>query len=332
MRIVVLGDGAWGTALSVLLAEKRHDTSLWTLFADQAEQMTRTRENALFLPGVALPANLQIISPASQGVGMFDIAVNAVPTQHIRAWIEGATPRLGTLRSVVSGAKGIEIDTLNRPSEILNELLAPERIAVLSGPSHAEEVSRGLPTTVVTASDDAEFAAEVQEIFSTATFRVYTSEDPLGVELAGALKNVIAIAAGICDGLGFGDNSKAALLTRGMVEIARLGEALGAHRATFAGLAGMGDLITTCFSPFGRNLTLGRAIGRGEKLSDVLERMAPVVAEGVPTARSARQLAGQLDVEMPITEEVNQVLFGDKPPRQAVVDLMQRDLKPEEDP
>lgn len=331
MKIVVIGDGAWSTTLAILLAKKDFDVSLWTLFPEHAGELRRTRENVKFLPGAALPDALEIISVDDGNAGPFDLAVMTVPTQYVRTWLEAARECVGKLPAVVSGTKGIENETLKRPTEIVAEMLAPESIAVLSGPSHAEEVSRGLPTTVVAASDDASLAKEIQQTFSTQRFRVYTSTDALGVELAGALKNVIAVAAGICDGLGFGDNSKAALLTRGLVEMARLGEARGAQRVTFSGLAGMGDLITTCFSPFGRNLAVGRALGAGEQLEDVLERMAPVVAEGVPTTRSVRQLAGRLDVEMPITEEVHRILFDGKSPLDGVSDLMQRELKPEQD-
>ncbi|HUU43330.1 MAG TPA: NAD(P)H-dependent glycerol-3-phosphate dehydrogenase [Planctomycetota bacterium] len=331
MKIVVIGDGAWSTTLAVLLAKKDFDVSLWTLFDEHAARLRRTRENVKFLPGVTLPHALEILSPESGSVGSFDLGVMVVPTQYIRTWLETARGCLGKLDTVVSGTKGIENGSLKRPTEIVAEMLAPSRIAVLSGPSHAEEVSRGLPTTVVAASDDPALAEDVQRTFSTDRFRVYTSTDTLGVELAGATKNVIAVAAGICDGLGFGDNSKAALLTRGLVEIARLGEALGAERATFAGLAGIGDLITTCYSPFGRNLAVGRALGKGERLDDVLERMAPVVAEGVPTTRSVREIARKRRVEMPITEEVHHILFDGKPPLAGVSDLMGRDLKPERD-
>lgn len=330
MKIIVIGDGAWGTALAALLANKGLDVSLWSAFPDYAEDIARTRENAKFLPGAAIPESIVVHSRDSGKVGPFDLAVAAVPTQYMRATLEGARGQLGPLPAVVSVAKGVENETLARPSEIIQAVLAPGRLAVLSGPSHAEEVSRGLPTTVVTASPDADFAGQIQQVFSTALFRVYTTEDVLGVELAGALKNVIAIAAGICDGLGFGDNSKAALLTRGLVEMARLGEVMGGRRSTFAGLAGMGDLITTCFSPFGRNLAVGQAVGKGEKLTGILARMEQV-AEGVATTRSARALARKHEVEMPITEEVYRVLFEEKPPRQAVSDLMQRGLRPEED-
>lgn len=330
MNILVIGDGAWGTTLAALLSRKGERVTLWSAFPEYAEILRRTRQNAKFLPGVAIPEAVRIVSRDSGALGPFDLAVAAVPTQFIRPTLEESAAQFGRPGAVVSVAKGIENETLERPTEILAEALAPKRLAVMSGPSHAEEVARDLPTTVVAASSDAAFAAEVQRAFSTERFRVYTSTDVAGVELAGALKNVIALAAGICDGLGFGDNSKAALLTRGLVEIARLGEALGARRSTFAGLAGMGDLITTCYSPFGRNLAVGRAVGKGEKLADILARMEQV-AEGVPTTRSAHSLARRLGVEMPITEQVYLILFENKSPRRGVVDLMQRELKPEED-
>jgi len=330
MKAIVIGDGAWGTTLAMLLAGKGLDVSLWSAFPDYAAELARTRENRKFLPGVAIPEGIRILSPDSPKAGPFDLAVAAVPTQFVHAALAAARHQIGLVPAALSVAKGVENDTLRRPSEIVHAVLQPQRLAVLSGPSHAEEVVRGLPTTVVTASDHREFAAEIQQVFSSGRFRVYTSDDLIGVELAGALKNVIAIAVGICDGLRFGDNAKAALITRGLVEIARLGEVMGARRSTFSGLAGMGDLITTCFSPFGRNLAVGQAIGRGEKLAAVLARMEQV-AEGVATARSARALASLHHVEMPISEEVYRVLFEDKPPKQAVSDLMQRGLKPEED-
>ncbi len=330
MNVLVIGDGAWGTTLATLLARKGNSTTLWSAFDDYAAQMSETRLNPKFLAGATIPDEVRIASVTSGPLGSYDLAVAAVPTQFIRPTLKRSGGQFGKLDAVVSVAKGIETTTLERPSEILMETLRPARIAVLSGPSHAEEVSRDLPTTVVAASPDEAFSRDVQRIFSTDRFRVYTSHDVVGVELSGALKNVIAIAAGICDGLGFGDNSKAALLTRGLVEIARLGEAMGAKRSTFAGLAGMGDLITTCYSPFGRNLAVGRAVGRGEKLKDVLSRMEQV-AEGVATTRAARSLAAKHGVEMPITEQVYRILFEDKSARQGVVDLMQRGLKPEED-
>jgi len=330
MRAIVIGDGAWGTTLAGLLSLKGLDVSLWSAFPDYAAELSRTRENRKFLPGVAIPERIEILSRDSRKQDPFDLAVAAVPTQYMRRVLGEVTSQLGEIPGVVSVAKGIENETLERPTEIVLDVLGGAKLAALSGPSHAEEVSRGLPTTVVAASSDAGFARHVQEIFSTDRFRVYTSDDVLGVELAGALKNVIAIAAGICEGLGFGDNSKAALLTRGLVEIARLGQAMGARRATFAGLAGMGDLITTCVSPFGRNLAVGQAVGKGRKLEQILDGMEQV-AEGVATTRSARALARRDKVEMPITEQVHQVLFEGKPPHQAVTDLMQRDLRPEED-
>jgi glycerol-3-phosphate dehydrogenase (NAD(P)+) len=330
MKAIVIGDGAWGTTLAMLLAGKGLDVSVWSAFPDYAKELARTRENRKFLPGIAIPENIRILSPSSPKTGPFDLAIAAVPTQFAHATLTAARHQIGLVAAVVSVAKGIENETLRRPGEIVHSVFQPQRLAVMSGPSHAEEVVRGLPTTVVAASEHGDFAKHIQQVFSSDRFRVYTSEDMVGVELAGALKNVIAIAAGICDGLRFGDNSKAALITRGLVEIGRLGEVMGARRSTFAGLAGMGDLITTCFSPFGRNLAVGQAIGRGEKLADILARMEQV-AEGVATTRSARALASLHHIEMPITEEVHRMLFEDKPPKQAVSDLMQRDLRPEED-
>lgn len=326
-KIAVLGDGGWGTALALLLFENGHDVRLWSAFADYAAEMASSRENTKFLPGVPLPGELLVTGDAAEAIDAVEIAVAAVPTQFMRATL-ARVAGAGAVPAVVSVAKGIERDSLSRPSEIVNDVLAPEKLAVLAGPSHAEEVARGLPASVVAASSDLAFAREVQEVFANGRLRVYANDDPLGVELCGAVKNIIAIAAGISDAVGFGDNAKSALLTRGLVEIARLGTALGAKESTFYGLAGVGDLITTSVSPHGRNRRLGMAIGEGKKLSQILEETEQV-AEGVPTTKAVLDLAAKHGVEMPITAEVYRILFEDKDPRQAVVDLMMRRLKDE---
>src|SRR5579871_2072576 len=261
----VLGSGAWGTTVALLLAQKpQHRVRLWCTRPESAAALRGRRENVRFLRGVALPETLELtddVRAATDGAALW---VAGIPTVYLRSTLERAgRPRPGAT-PVLSLAKGIEIDTFRRPTEILAELLGAERLAVLSGPSHAEEVSRGLPTSVVAASPDVELVREVQQWFSTDRFRVYGNPDVLGVELAGALKNVIAIAAGICDGLGFGDNAKAALLTRGIVEMARFGISLGADKETFFGLAGIGDLITTCSSIHGRNRRVGERLAKGE--------------------------------------------------------------------
>ncbi len=328
--IVILGDGGWGTALAVLLANQGHQVTLWSAFPEYARVLEDRRENVKFLPGIAIPERVTISAEDGLTLDGHDFAVAAIPTQYMRRGLERFRGASHPRRSMVSVAKGIENETLLRPSQIIQEVLGELPTVALSGPSHAEEVARGLPATVVAACADAELARSVQAAFTTNRFRVYTSADLLGVELAGATKNVIAIASGISDGLGLGDNAKAALLTRGLAEITRLGVALGAQQTTFSGLAGIGDLITTCSSPYSRNRRVGVAIGQGKKLSEVLASMA-TVAEGVATTKSVRMLARKQGVEMPITEDMYRVLFEDKDPLQVVTDLMSRRLRQETD-
>jgi len=327
-RVTVIGDGGWGTALSLLLLEQGNAVRLWGAFADYIEQMRRRRENARFLPGIPLPEPLELTARLPEAVDGAEVLVMAVPTQFMRRVLRrfGRCYRRGT--PIVSVAKGIENRTLLRPTQIIADVLGRTPVAALSGPSHAEEVARGLPATVTVASRSAALARRAQALFMADRFRVYTTTDVVGVELGGAVKNVVAIAAGICDGLGLGDNAKAALLTRGLAEMTRLGVALGARRHTFAGLAGIGDLITTCTSPFGRNRAVGVQIGQGKSLDEILAGMA-MVAEGVRTTRSVRALARRHQVELPITEQVYRVLFRRKDPRAAVRDLMRRAAKDE---
>jgi glycerol-3-phosphate dehydrogenase (NAD(P)+) len=290
--------------------------------------MERTRANPRFLPGVRLPPGLVVTGDAAEAFDGAVLVVSAVPTQFVRATWTGLAPALPRGVPLVSVSKGIEVATLEFPSRILAETAGPRRLAVLSGPSHAEEVARGLPAAVVAASRSPALARSVQALFGTDRFRVYRLADVTGVEFAGAAKNVVAIAAGICDGLGLGDSAKAALITRGAVEIARLGRALGARPATFYGLAGIGDLIVTCDSRHGRNRAVGERLGRGESLEAILGGMA-MVAEGVSTARALVRLTRRLGVEMPIATEVARVLFRGKDPRRAVTDLMVRAPKSE---
>ncbi len=316
-RIAVLGAGGWGTALAVIAAARGASVALWARRPEAADELRRTRQNATYLPGVPIPAAVEIVSGA---VPEADAYVCAVPTQHIRATLTKSS--VGN-RPLLSVSKGIEQGTLLRPSEILREIYAKARVTVLSGPSHAEEAARGLPTTVVAAARREKEAVAWQQLLSGGAFRVYTSNDPLGVELGGALKNVIAIAAGIGDGLKLGDNAKAALLSRGIVEMSRLGVALGARKQTFFGISGIGDLITTCTSEHGRNLRVGRQLGAGRKLEEVLGGMR-MVAEGVWTARAVCKLAAKHKVEMPICAEVHAMLHEGKPPRDALRSLMSR--------
>ena len=332
MNIGVIGAGGWGTTLAILLAEKEHRVGLWQFESEWVEQVIRTRENAVYLPGVRIPEAVLISSDLFDVVPDREMVVFAVPCQFARAVARNAGSMIAGTSVVVNVAKGIENETLKRMSEVLLEEvvgLRANRVAALSGPSHAEEVSRKIPTTVVAASTDQRTAEQVQSVFMSSTFRVYTNTDIIGVELGGALKNIIALASGICDGLGFGDNTKGALLTRGLAEISRLGLAMGAQAETFSGLSGMGDLITTCISPYSRNRHVGEEIGKGRALDEVLREMGGMVAEGVRTTLSAFQLSRKLRVEMPITEQMYKVLFEGKAPRKAVADLMMRDAKPE---
>ncbi|MCD4823292.1 MAG: NAD(P)-dependent glycerol-3-phosphate dehydrogenase [Phycisphaerae bacterium] len=330
LRFTIIGDGGMGTVCAVMLAENGGGVRIWSAFADQADELAAHRENRRFLPGCMLPESIEITSDDSHAFDNTDIIISAVPTQYMRSvWSrlkEHCPPGL----AICSVAKGIENGTLQRPTEILLDVLGEtdRPVAALSGPSIAPEIADKLPATVAVASSSAGLAATIQRCLARPYFRVYTNPDLIGVELAGAMKNVIAIAAGVVDGLGFGNNAKAALLTRGLVEISRLGLAAGAHAETFAGLAGMGDLVTTCFSPVGRNRSFGEAIGSGKTLEQALGE-TPAVVEGVPTTRSVVELARKLNVEMPITQGIYQVLFENKPAKQAIANLMTRPLRAE---
>jgi glycerol-3-phosphate dehydrogenase (NAD(P)+) len=312
-----------GTALALLFRKTARSVQLWARDPARAAELSRARENARHLPGVSLPDDVAVTPNACDATSGADLIVAAIPSAYLRATLEGLSERLPPKVPVLSVVKGIENATFARPSQIVVEALGPRPVAVLSGPSHAEELARGLPASVVVAGADEALNRAVRDALNQGMVRVYTNPDAIGVELAGALKNILGIAAGICDGLGFGDNAKAALLTRGLVEIARFAVQQGAQPSTFYGLAGVGDLITTCYSPFGRNRAVGERIGRGETPDAVLAGMVNV-AEGVPTTRSAHDQARLRGVEMPITDEVFQILFGGKPPRDAVTDLMLR--------
>ncbi|MBL7075356.1 NAD(P)H-dependent glycerol-3-phosphate dehydrogenase [candidate division KSB1 bacterium] len=328
----VLGAGSWGTTLAILLHGNGHRVSLWEFRARAARELALFRENREFLPGVAIPPDIIISSDFYQVASEKAILVTAVPSHVLRSVGEKLHSIDLNRTLVVNVSKGIENQSLKRMSEVLSDTVKGfdlKRFVALSGPSHAEEVSQRMPTTVVVASTSIKAAEEVQQVFMTPYFRVYASDDLVGVELGGSLKNVIAIAAGICDGLGFGDNTKGALLTRGMVEIARLGTAMGARPSTFSGLSGMGDLITTCTSRHSRNRYVGEQIGKGRKLSDILAGMV-MVAEGVRTTQSAYDLAQKHGVDIPITTEVYNILFKDKDPATALQDLMTRRAKVED--
>jgi glycerol-3-phosphate dehydrogenase (NAD(P)+) len=330
MNVTVIGMGGWGTALAVLLHGNGCAVKLWGRLKEEVEPILATRENKLLLPGVRIPEEIFVTMDDAAAVRDAELVVLAAPSHGMRGICERVKPSLPTGAVLVHVAKGIETETDARMSEVIEAMLGDRPMAVLSGPSHAEEVARGVPTAVVVASADDALAATVQGIFRNERFRIYTHDDIIGVELGGALKNVIALAAGLCDGIGFGDNTKAALCTRGLAEMSRLGVAEGARQETFFGLSGLGDLIVTAFSRHSRNRAFGERLGRGESVEQILAS-TPTVAEGVRTARSAKQLADRLGIEAPITRQVYAILYEGKPPKQAVRDLMTREAKPEFD-
>jgi glycerol-3-phosphate dehydrogenase (NAD(P)+) len=324
MRIQVVGSGSWGLALARLLALNEHEVSVWCREEDNPDALRETRESPIFLPGVKIPDSVAIVTEIDPTV---EIAVLAVPSHVMRMVVERHPFSPKTVR--VSVAKGIENETLLRMEEVIHEVSDPCSVVALSGPSHAEEVARGLPASVCAAGSDTDACLMVQGAFQCSFFRVYTTPDVIGVELGGALKNVVAIAAGVSDGFGLGDNAKSALITRGLAEISRLGVAMGADAQTFAGLSGMGDLVTTCFSKHSRNRAVGERLAQGMSVEEALAA-SPMVAEGVRTTRSAYALAEKYGVEMPITQQVYGVLFDGADPEQAVARLMTRDAKAEQ--
>lgn len=328
-KVGVIGDGGWGTTLAILLYNKGLDVALWSAFKDYKIVLNHKRENIKFLPGVQIPEEMTITDKAADLTGM-DYYILAVPCQYMRTVLEMFLLEnvVDVRRPVISCIKGIENGTLAKPSEIIREILGKVQVAVLSGPTIAFEVARGIPTTCVISSQDKILARHLQVFFSTPLFRVYTSDDVTGVELGGALKNIIAIAAGLSDGMGFGVNTKSALLTRGLVEISRLGVKMGAKAETFHGLSGIGDLATTCMSEHSRNRWFGEEIGKGKKTQEILKATDAVV-EGVATAKSAHELAKKHEVDMPITTEIYRVIYENKSPRDAVRDLMTRAPKEE---
>jgi glycerol-3-phosphate dehydrogenase (NAD(P)+) len=331
MKLCVLGAGSWGIALARHLGKAGHTLSLWEHDATKAQRLDQERENKVLLPGVTLGKEVLITSDIAKALDTCEGVIIAVPSHVVRSTAQKAAPSWPQKAWVACASKGLEEESHLRMSEVLKQNLKKDvSIAALSGPSHAEEVARQMPTTVVAASTDSSTAAAVQKAFHSDYFRVYTSSDVVGVELGGSLKNVIAIAAGITDGLGLGDNTKAALMTRGLHEITRLGVALGAQPPTFAGLAGMGDLIVTCTSRHSRNRLLGEKIGKGATLEQALKEMV-MVAEGVKTAKAAIALARQAKVDVPITEEVNKVLFEGKTAKETIASLLSRSAKSEQD-
>ncbi len=329
--IAVIGAGAWGTALGKVLADKGHPVRLWVRHEDQAIAIARDAENARYLPGVRLPRSLVPTSSLKEALEGASLVVLVVPSHALRETVSAARAYLPAGAVLVNATKGIENDTLMIMAEVVADVLGPgtdERFTVLTGPSFAREVAAQVPTNIVVASRNAALAEDVQRVFATDWLRVYSSDDPVGVEVGGALKNVIAIAAGACDGLGFGHNTRAALVTRGLAEVVRIAIAKGGNVLSIAGLAGLGDLVLTCTGELSRNRTVGFELGRGKKLDEVLSALGHV-AEGVRTAKSVHDLAQRLDVDLPICNEVYRVLYEGKSPQRAVEDVLTRPLKRE---
>ncbi|MCX5713790.1 MAG: NAD(P)-dependent glycerol-3-phosphate dehydrogenase [Candidatus Omnitrophica bacterium] len=329
-NIAVLGDGGWGTTLAILLHKKGLPVTLWGAFDDYVRQTSKSHINKKFLPGIKIPSGIVITSDLKKALDSKDIIIFAIPSQYMR----GVLRKIKVLNNLplkaiyVSVTKGIEIASLKCMSEIIREELGNLKLTVLSGPTIAHELAKGLPTAAVIASRHRNLREYLQNVFTTKVFRIYTNDDVIGVELGGSLKNVIAISCGISDGLGFGTNTKAALLSRGLREISRLGLAMGAKRETFSGLSGLGDLVTTCISPYSRNRCVGEEFAKGKTLKEINSKMQ-MVAEGVPTAKSGYELGLKYKIDMPITREIYLVLYKNKSPRKAVVDLMSRQRKEE---
>lgn len=327
-KISVLGAGSWGTALAMLLDENGHEVTIWSIDEKEVEMLSKEQEQKDKLPGIRLSERIQVTNSLEEAMKGRDILVFAVPSVFVRSTARSAAPYYEKGQIIIDVAKGIEEKTLMRLSEIIEDEIPGSIVCVLSGPSHAEEVARRIPTTVVIGAKDHSMAKDLQHVFSNGWFRVYTSPDILGIELGGALKNVIALAAGICDGLEYGDNTKAALITRGIAELSRLGVAMGGKPETFSGLSGIGDLIVTCTSSHSRNHNAGVLMGQGKTMQEAMDAVKMVV-EGVYSAKAALLLATQYNVEIPIIEQVNEVLFYNKSAKEAVSDLFLRDAKRE---
>jgi len=328
-NIAILGDGGWGTALAILLCRKGFKVTIWSAFKGYARYLNKKRMNTKFLPSIKIPDQVIITHDLKEAIKDKQIIVLAIPSQYLRSILKKVRHCSFTHTAIfLSVTKGIELKSLKRMSQVIYEELGRVKLAVLSGPTIAHEVAKGIPTTAVIACADNYLRQYLQEIFRTDRFRIYTNKDVVGVELGGSIKNVIAIACGISDGLGFGTNTKAAILARGLVEISRLGKAMGARTTTFSGISGLGDLVTTCISPYSRNRFVGEEIGKGRRLKQIESHMQ-MIAEGVPTAKSTYFLSLKYKVDMPITKEVYAVLYKNKPPLKAVGDLMAREKKEE---
>lgn len=329
-NIIILGDGAWGTTLAILLSENGHNVSVWSAFPEHLREIDKKRENKKYLAGIKIPKNIIFEKDLNKAIEKSDWIIFAIPSKFFREVAKKVKQTNISLRGkvFVNVAKGLEQKTLKRMTEVLKDELGNVQVAVLSGPTIAIEVAKKMPAIVVAASKDKKIAKKMQEMFSNDYFRVYTSNDVVGVEISGPLKNIIAVVAGISDGLGFGANTKAAILTRGIVEIQRLGQKLGAKRKTFSGIAGLGDLSTTCISPESRNRTFGERIARGESLDKILKTTDGVI-EGVTTSEAVYQLSKKYKVDMPLVERVYQMIYENKKPKEAVKELMQRKKKAE---
>lgn len=327
-KIIVLGGGSWGTALACLLAQNKEEVFLWIRDKEKLKIINETRENKEYLPDVKIPSEVKLINSYKGVIETCDIAVLAIPSQNIRELVTELKDVINPDTVVINVSKGIEMKTLKTISEVCEEIIPKNPFVVLSGPSHAEEVGKNLPTTVVVASNNKKYSKQIQEVFTSNTFRVYTNEDVKGVEIGGALKNVIAIASGISDGLGYGDNTKAALMNRGIIEISRLADKLGADKMTFLGLSGIGDLIVTCTSMHSRNRRAGILIGKGKTVEEAVEEVGMVV-EGIYTTEAAYKLARKHNVEMPIVEELYKIVYEGKKAKESVDSLMTRDKKDE---
>jgi len=330
MRICVISAGSWGSALAYLLANNGHDVNLWFRNEEKARKVMESGENSEYLPGVSVPSGVNICWDAEEASHSCDFFVQGAPSKALRETMELFKPYIKQGSSIVNIAKGLEASSTKRLSQVIEEVLPGVNVAALSGPTHAEEVALGAPTAIVSSSKDIKCAEFVQDVFMNENFRVYTSDDIIGVEIGGAIKNLIALAAGISDGMGHGDNAKAALMTRGIREISALGVSMGADEATFYGLSGIGDLIVTCTSPHSRNRRAGILLGQGKSLDEALKEVRMVV-EGVNTCKTAMKLANDYDVSAPITTEIYKVVMENKNPQKAVYDLMTRDKKKEDE-
>ncbi len=324
-RVAILGDGGWGTALAIVNHRRHNEVMLWSAFPDYAKVLTAQRENVKFLKGIPIPSEIQIVTGLKEVLEFAQIVILAIPAQYLRNILYKLKEFDLTTKTLVSVAKGIEKNTCLRPTEIIHSILGNDLpVVVLSGPSHAEEVALGKPALLVAAARSDKDSQHVQKVMIDTRFRIYAQSDVTGVELGGALKNVISIAAGICDGLDYGDNTKAGVITRGLYEIARLGVRLGANPTTFFGLSGLGDLLTTSYSKYGRNLYVGRELGKGRKIDDILKGM-DMVAEGVPSAESVHQLSERLHLQLPIMTEIYNIIYRGRDVREAVTALLNRE-------